>query len=250
MKKIYILIVFALVLCTGAVQAQRRIDQNTNTWFMYFGSHKFSKKWGLHAEGHIRRSDVVAEAQQHLLRFGLNYHFQENAFVTAGYCYVDTWAYGTQPAASRFPENRWWEQVQVRSQVGRLEWVNRLRLEQRYVKVPVRQPDNSFAPGDAVYTNRMRWLNRVSIPFKGQKIEEKSFYLSLYDEVMVNFGKKVRFNTFDQNRAYAAIGYRLPKWGRLELGYMHQLIAKGDGILLEENHTLMLSLSSSVPLRK
>jgi hypothetical protein len=233
------------------IQAQsiRKTTNNNHGWFMYFGDHKFSKKWGLHLETQVRRHDVVSDWQQLLLRPGINYHFSDNAFATVGYCYVHTWPYGEFASKSEFPENRWWEQIQYKTQTGRIEWVNRLRLEQRFVHNPVAQDDGTFAAGDAVYSNRMRWLNRVSIPFKGDKIADKSLYITAYDEVLVSFGKNVQNNLFDQNRAYIALGYRLPKVGRLELGYMNQLLLKSDGVRLENNHTLMVGLSSNIALR-
>ena len=45
---------------------------NTNTWFMYFGDHKFSEKCGVHLEAQLRRSDIVGTPQQLVLRTGLN----------------------------------------------------------------------------------------------------------------------------------------------------------------------------------
>lgn len=41
---------------------------------------------------------------------------------------------------------------------------------------------------------------------------------------MVNFGEKVGLNLFDQNRAYVALGYKVPKLGRLEVGSVIRLL--------------------------
>lgn len=242
----------AMALLTAFVQAQsiRNTANNTNAWFMYFGTHKFAKKWSLHVEAQVRRADFVNGWQQLLLRSGLNYHFNDNAFASAGYCFVETWPYGELPVQAQFPENRYWQQLQLRTQTGKAEWVNRLRLEQRFVKSPVLQPDDTYQPGDAVYSNRMRWLNRVSIPFKGQKIGPNSLYITAYEEILVSFGKNVKFNVFDQNRAYIALGYNIPKLGRLEAGYLNHLILRGNGLNLENNHTFMLSLASNISLMK
>jgi hypothetical protein len=213
-----------------------------HAWFMYFGSHKLSKHWGLHLEAQIRRADFIGAPQQLLFRPGINYYINGQAFATFGYAFIETNPYGDQPVKATFPENRFWEQLQLKNQVGRFEWVSRFRLEQRFSKLPVQQTNLSYEPGDAIYTNRFRLLNRFSIPFKGKTIEDKSFYLSMYDELFVNFGKNVKYNIFDQNRVYLAIGYRMPKLGRLELGYLNQLIFKGDGIKVENNHTLQVGL--------
>lgn len=239
------------VLLSGSAKlhAQRQYATHSNGWFMYFGSHKFAEKWGLHAEVQLRRFNIVTDDQQLLLRAGINYHFGPNAFVTAGYCFVQTAPYGNFPVKAAFPENRAWQQIQVKNQLSRFEIVSRFRSEQRFVNSPVYR-DSVWQPGEAVYSNRFRFLNRVSVPFKGKTIEEKSFYVSAYDEIFINAGKNIAFNIFDQNRLYAAIGYRIPKVGRLEIGYLNQLILKADGIKVENNHTLQVGLSSAIELRK
>lgn len=238
-----------LAVFTLNMNAQRQFGTHTNGWFMYFGAHKFAEKWGLHAEVQVRRFNVVTDDQQLLLRTGINYHFGPNVFVTAGYCFVQTAPYGVFPAKAAFPENRAWQQVQIKNQLSRFEIVSRFRSEQRFVNNPVYR-DSVWQPGDAQYSNRFRFLNRVSVPFKGKTIEEKSFYITAYDEIFINAGKNIAFNIFDQNRLYAAIGYRIPKLGRLEIGYLNQLILKSDGIKVENNHTLQIGLSSAIELRK
>ena len=249
-KILYSLIILCGLACSHHAAAQRIHTDNQNAWFSYVGNHALNDRWGLHLEAVLRRSDWVAKDQQILLRGGINYYLNKQVTLTAGYCFVETYPYGEFAAKSSFPEHRLWEQFQYKSQTGKVELVNRLRLEQRFVHSPALQADSTYAAGDAVYTNRFRVLNRISIPFKGKTIEDKSFYLSLYDELFVNFGKKVGMNIFDQNRAYAAIGYKIPKVGRLEIGYMLQTIVKSDGIKIEDNHTLQIGLLANMPFSK
>ena len=224
---------------------------NNNTWFMYLGNHKISEKWGVHLEAQLRRNDYVAKPQQLLLRTGINYYFNNQVFVTAGYCFVETYPYGEFPAKATFPENRLWEQFQIKTQLKRVEWVSRFRLEQRFSNLPVLNTTQSiYEPGDAVYTNRFRLLNRFSIPFKGETIVDKSLYATVYDEFFINFGKNVAANFLDQNRAYAAIGYKIPSVGKLEIGYMYQTIFKGNGVKIENNHTFQIGLNSTIDFYK
>jgi hypothetical protein len=240
-----------LLLGTLSLNAQntREYANNSNAWFMYFGTHKIADKLSLHLEAQLRRSEGIKSPQQLLLRGGVNYHINPQATITAGYCYVETYPYGDFPAKSDFPENRIWEQLQLKNQVGNFEWISRFRLEQRYVHSPV-LVGTIYEAGDAVYTNRFRLLNRFSIPFKGKTIVDKSFYLSVYDEFMINFGKNVQLNLFDQNRIYVAIGYKLPKVGRLEVGYLNQMIVKSDGKKIENNNTLQVGLSCNIDFKK
>lgn len=242
-------IVLLLALFAQSIFAQRQFTNNQPSWFMYFGSHKISEKWGLHLEAQLRRNEFISKPQQLLLRTGINYHFTPNAFATVGYAFVETYPYGGLPAKSSFPENRIWEQIQLKSQQNAFEIISRFRLEQRFVKSPI-QIGQSYEPGGAIFTNRFRILNRVSIPFNGKIINDKSLYISAFDEIMINFGKNVAQNIFDQNRIYLALGYKIPKWGRLEVGYLNQLIIKGDGKNVENNHTMQVGLSSTFDFYK
>jgi Protein of unknown function (DUF2490) len=248
-KKIFLVSICVFMYSPIFSQTNRQYAHNNNSWWMYIGSHKISEKWGLHLEAQLRRSDFVKQKQQLLLRTGINYHFNAQASATFGYCFVSTGQYGGFPAKSEFPEHRLWEQIQLKSMYGKVEMVNRFRLEQRFSNLPIAN-NGIFEPGDAVYTNRFRLLSRFSIPLKGKSIEDKSWYVSFYDEFFVNFGKNVGLNIFDQNRAYLALGYKIPQLGRLELGYLNQLIFRSDGIRVENNRTLFLGLSSNIDFYK
>lgn len=249
MKRVIVVFAFFLqgIVVYGQSTSYHQYANNLNCWLMYFGDHKVSDKWGVHLEMQVRRNDFLSNSQQLLLRPGLNYHLNGQVMATVGYAYIKTYPYGDFAVKSEFPEHRLWEQIQIKTPLAPFEWVSRFRLEQRFSNLPVRNATSgSYAPGDAVYTNRFRLLNRFSLPFKGKVIADKTLYASVYDEFMVNFGKKVAANVFDQNRLYLALGYKIPKAGKLEVGYMFQAIQKADGVKIERNHTLQLGFTSTV----
>ncbi len=247
--KVIVCISCLLGVLKGHSQSQRQYATNWNGWIMYVGNHRLSDKWGAHLEAQWRRSEIILGNQQLLLRTGISYYLNSQVSFTGGYCYVITYPYGELASTATFPENRIWEQLNMKNAIGSVEIINRFRLEQRYVYSPVLK-NGEYEPGDAIYTNRVRWMNRYSIPFKGKNIEDKSVYITFYNELYINFGKNVRYNIFDQNRAYAALGYKVPTLGRLEIGYLHQAIFRADGIRVEQNHTLQLGLTSTIEFRK
>lgn len=218
---------------------------------MLFGQIKISKHWNVGFETQCRRNDWGRLPQQLLLRTGINYELNKNVTLTSGYCFVKTYPYGKFPVQMAFPENRIWEQVQFKHQIGRLEQINRIRLEQRFSNLPILNSDSLYKIGKSIYTNRLRILNRFSVPFKGKEIVDNSLYLTLYDELFFGFGKQIGTNFIDQNRAYIAIGYKIPKLGRLEIGYMQHTVFKNANIntkgqitqIIENNHTLQLALN-------
>src|SRR5690606_18991343 len=127
----------------------------------------------------------------------------------AGYAHAHTSPYGDNPAADDFPEHRIYQQLQLKDQQGIFGLQHRFRLEQRWVTYAGAQ--------QATYLNRLRYQFKVNLPLQGPTIEDKEFYLGLYDEVFINFGPNVGANIFDQNRASAVIGYRLHGNANVEL---------------------------------
>lgn len=213
--------------------SERVKDHNTNGWYMYFGVHKFAERWGVHTELQLRRHNTLKDPLQLLLRTGINYDLAPNAMFTLGYGFIESYPYGDYPAAGKFPEHRLYQQLQLKGNLARLGLSHRYRLEQRWVK----QPTTS----DYTYLNRARYMLKATLPLAGTTLEPKEFFLAAYDEVFVGFGKQVRQNIFDQNRAYGAVGYRFSNTASLELGYLHQLVQKANGIVFEHNHTLQVS---------
>ena len=227
----------------------RKNGNNQNGWLMYFGTLKLNQKWSVHTEAQLRRSEYFSQPQQLLLRIGLNHHFSHGLLATIGYGYIETYPYGIFPVQVQFSEHRLWQQVQHKSSLGGWEWINRLRLEQRWVNLPIADSLAAYHEGSDVFSNRFRLMNRVSIPLFDKKINDGGFYLSFYDEIFVQFGKNVKYNLFDQNRLYGAIGYQWSQAVRLEAGCLLQTLYKPDGIRVEQNHTLQLGLTTTFSLK-
>jgi len=235
---------FIIVLVTHPAfsqNAQRISTVNANGWYNYFGDHAVSERWGVHLEGQWRRHDVITKWQQLLLRPGVNFSPNKNVMFTAGYAFVDTYPYGDFPVTHRFPEHRIFEQVILKHELGKLGLQHRYRLEQRYLGQKINPSDSRIDLWR--YENRFRYMMRMNIPLG----DEKKLYLGVYDEIMVNFGNNVASNLFDQNRAYAALGYSLGKNTKLEIGYLLQTLQQRSGRVIEYNNTFQLSIFSTVP---
>jgi hypothetical protein len=230
-KNISLLIIIFATTLQNNLYCQRVYTNNTNMWWMYSGDHAINKRWGLHAEAQLRMHDFV-NMQQVLVRPGINYHINTQTFLSVGYCFVQTYPYGAFAVKAAFPEHRLWQQLQHKSSIGSIESVNRIRLEQRWNMLP------------------LAIAQRYSVALDKHAIHDKSVYITCFDEAFINFGKHVQANVFDQNRIFGGIGYKVPKWGRLEFGYLNQLLIKPDGLKIENNHTILLSLLSNIALAK
>ena len=182
-------------------------QDKTGNWLMYFGMNKLSDKFSLHTEVQYRNHTLIPNnTEQLLLRTGLNYHFSNKAFVTAGYAYIPSYVFESEQKAPETEEHRIWQQFILTNKINRIKFEHRYRIEQRWV--------------NRTYKNRFRYRLMLFIPLNKSKIEEKTWFLGFYDEVFVNAEKTF----FDRNRLYGALGYQVTKSIGLQVGMMHQQV--------------------------
>ncbi len=235
MKKFILLAFFALTF--NVSNSQNRItDVNNNLWFLVHGDYKISDKVGLDSEVHLRVANMGDSKQQTLLRPSVYYQAHEQVRFYFGYTYINTYPYGDRPVAARTPEHNLWAQATVNHNINKLGLSHRYRLEQRWVGNVVATPDGHNVEG-STHKNRLRY--RITAKFNLPN--QDKFYVALFDEIFVNYGKNVGTNFFDQNWIYGGIGCKLNEQSNLELAYQWQVIEKSGGVYEESNNTFQLS---------
>ncbi len=242
---------FLITLFAFTLRAQEQeVATQWNSWWMYFGNHRLSEKWSLHTEYQWRRSDVIKDWQQSLARVGMDYRTSDNAMVTAGYAWIVSFPYGQQPIDFTSDEHRIWQQLILTQRSGRFNFQHRYRLEQRWLEEVEASDSGDPVSTGRRYQNRARYRLFVAIPFNQLRMGPGAWFLGLYDEVFLGFGKNVsKKNILDQNRLYSALGYQFNEHGNLQLGYLFHQVFKGDGIRREDNHTLQVALTYNFDFR-
>ncbi len=219
-------------------------DSNGNLWLNYVGDHPIlGTKWGIHLEGQARRAELGDDWQQLLLRPGVNYQLTPDTMLSMGYGYVETHRYGDFPALHDFPEHRFWQQVAHNRKWLGLDWTHRLRLEQRWIGEMEKDSGGDWDVDRWRYENRLRYMLRANLPLT----PSKNTYLTMSDEIFMNFGSNVKCNEFDQNRAFIGIGYKFDPTTKLEVGFMEQTVQRRGGKIWENNHTPVIWLVSTHP---
>ena len=221
-------LIFSFFLQNGIGQNSRITDRNSIGWFNNFTTIKFSSKWSSHLEYQWRRENIVKDWQQSLFRIGVNYQVNNKLTLRAGYAWIETFPYGDislQAAGKRFPEHRAFQMATITDNAGRVEISNRFMLEQRwlgrYTNAALTKPD------DFLFLNRLRYMFRMQMAIGRKKIEDKTPYAAIYDELFIGFGKNVNENVFDQNRLGILLGYRFNKKFRVEGGFLQQIVQLG-----------------------
>ena len=244
---------FFIASAVGLPQDSGRLsDVNAHAWYMYFGDHRFTDKspWGLHFDGQVRRQGIGQKWQQLLIRPGINYDLSDNLQVSSGYAFIKSHPYGDVPAPLTTPEHRLWQQLIVKHKAGRVGLTHRYRLEQRFVGIKVPNDNGQGRLDRYDYRNRFRYFLKGVVPVARDTQGRTKYYIGMYNEFMLNFGAGLRNNIFDQNRAYAAFGFRVPKLGNVEVGYLQQTVQQGNGRVIEYNHTFQVGFFSTAPFKR
>ena len=193
-----------------------------NGWLASFNTFKLNNKLSLHFDAQLRSNNDLEHVQTLLLRSGLNVHVGKNWILTAGYAYIGG-RRSTGTVARLMPEHRIWQQVIFNHKLKNIPITHRFRFEERFISAHRIINDDLERTGfNDRY--RFRYFVRGIVPFSSQPTFSKGLFVALQNEVFLNVAKKSAVNgkTFDQNRLYAAIGYRLPGKLDLEAGYMNQ----------------------------
>ena len=212
-----------------------------SAWLASFNTIKLAKKWSLHLEMQVRSTDNWEQVQTVLPRVGLNYHVKTNQILTAGYAYIPNRVNAFDESAL-LAEHRIWQQYIINQKAGNLVITHRFRLEERFVPA-ARLENNDLAVAERKYSTRLRYFARAVIPFKKQQPFVKGAFIGLQEELFFNISDRQNVNGkwFDQNRAYAALGYRFSKKFDAEIGYLNQYTEKSTGQPNVINNILQLA---------
>jgi hypothetical protein len=253
----YIVLIISVLLFYKTSYSQKSIHNQQHAWITYQGNHKLTSKWGLHTEYQWRRSDYFQDWQQSLARIGLDYHFQPNAFLSAGYGNIITFQYGSLPVNHSFNEHRIWEQFTQTSTVGRVAIQHRYRLEQRFLE-SYEKLGSEFVRSSTLFRNRIRYRALAYIPINKPTMTDNTLFININDEVFLGFGQGIGTNILDQNRFQTAIGWKFDSKCMIQIGYLNQYVVKNakaiqkDIVLdqAENNHTVTIGITYNFDFTK
>jgi hypothetical protein len=212
MKHIFWILGFILIF--NHTQAQER-NGETGAWYMYYWQWKTESKWGLQGDLQSRNWDAGADMEQIMLRGGVTFTPASGVLLTQGYGHIISGAMGESKAVSH--EERLYQEALLNHQpMNRIFLKHRFRFEQRWVH-------------NQDFRTRYRYALFANIPLNKSKMERKTIYLAMYNEVFINGQRKIgdgrSVELFDRNRAYVALGYGLFDHVNVQLGYMRQTTA-------------------------
>lgn len=236
-------------------QSTRITTHNSIGWYNYFGTFKVSKKWSIHSEYQLRRSEFITQWQQSLLRLGINYQVNPEIQIRVGYGWIETFPYGEIPIngmGKDFTEHRIFQMVTISDKISLVDVSHRFMLEQRwmgsYSNLNLEHED------EYTFLNRIRYMLRVQLPLKGKEIADRTPYVAVYDELFIGFGSNVKENVYDQNRIGMMLGYRFNPVIRVEAGYLNQILQLAREVdnknVFQVNSGFILNANFNIDLSK
>jgi hypothetical protein len=224
MKFFYTLLLFLACnfLCA---QTEKNITQQSLLWTRYYNLLTISDKWSLHSEFDNRI--FISTIKENLFMFRVNgrYKINKNTEIGSGFSYFSV---TTQEPEINFdfntPEYRGQQDITWKKELGNSTINQRFQIEERFFHNANKQ---SLLPG-TTYNWRFRY--RFQADFNCWKKKDQYLKTIVYDEIMINAGRNIINNTFDQNRIYAAFQYGINKSMALELGYLKSYQKRASGV--------------------
>ena len=243
--RILLLLLIIIPSFSFAQGTEKEIHNREQLWLGYFNQTRLSKRWGLWLDVHYRRTDNFVERPfQFLVRPAVTFYIKDNLRANAGYAFVNH--FPAEGLETSRPENRFWQQIwwnQKYSSFSTLQW---LRFEQRFV----RKAANDQLQDGYNFNYRLRYNFSFFIPLKGKELAAHVPFVAIMDEVFLNFGERIVYNTFDQNRFFAGFGYMFTSHLNAQLGYMHVFQQESSGTSYWSTHAIRFFVFHTLDFRK
>ena len=166
------------------------------TWNVLTGKLTFNKKLFTMAEVQVRSQHMYKDFTYYEYKAGIGYNFPKSfsAMLAMGhYMTYDPLVAGDFKGSIQNNEFRIWEQFVLENNINRVKIEHRYRIEQRFTSTG--------------YKNRFRYRFNSIIPLNHKKIDPKTWFLSISNEVMINNESPY----LEQNRIFFGGGYELNK---------------------------------------
>lgn len=227
-----------------AFSQTKEFETEEQTWFGYFNQTRFTDKSGMWLDLHLRfTGNYVDNVALSIARAGYTYYLSDQVKLTAAYAYATRYSTTAGPDV---PEHRPWQQIQWTEKKNGFSLMQWVRLEERFR----RRVSAGELTDDYNFNYRIRYNMAFTIPLKGKQVVAKTPFIFANNEVMINFGKEIVYNHFDQNRAFVGLGYQFTSHLNAHLGYMYvfQQLASGNQYL--HINAIRLFVFHNLDLRK
>jgi len=235
-----ITILFTLIfIASGYGHAQKSTTHQNLYWLRYYNQLSINQKFIWHNEIEERRFFQNNKANNLIIHSRLHYKIKPNLDVAAGLTYSEQGSQSPNTTTNfKVPEIRPVQELNYTLPISRkFALQQRLRLDQRFIR------SNDGSELQHGYRFNLRFRLSFQLLYKlNSDTSKKQTTVKIANELMINAGKNITYNQFDQNRIYIAIQQDFNKNIALELGYLkiYQQKAVGNQFLNRDIFRLSL----------
>lgn len=217
--------------------------EQTQFWTSINSTTRISKHWGMIADIHLRRDNFISDPNFYFLRLGAAYWLNDQISFVGGAAAL--WLATDTDAGRKYAlERRIYQQALWRAVIGKITFLQRVRIEQRWQEV---LNTNSGLRDRLRFSSRFRFLISAAVQaFKDPRLPRPV----LSNEILFHAGREIIYNTFDQNRLFLGFNQRISKSLTIDYGYMMVYQQRYTGNQYDLNHTFRLFLYYSPDFRK
>jgi len=207
-----LLVSLFFILSFVRVGAQTSYTQES--WWDYLNQNRYSDKWGSWIDVQSKLKDhYVNSINANEFTLGASYFQNKHFKYTGAITYVDNFPNSSH--SFHVAEYRPWQMIQLNTSTSKSKWLQWLRLEERFKETTI----NFNERGNFDFNYRLRYYLLAQFPLTKYKYEKGSVSFVTSEELYLNFGKNIIYNTFDQNRFFLGFYYYMNKDNILQLGY-------------------------------
>lgn len=245
MKKICILFVFFV--CLLNVKAEKNILHQKQFWYGYVLNLKIHNKFILQADLQERQFMRPFKQNQAYFRstfrtilkpnidlgFGLGY-FNNNVDLSVDYNLFTS-------------EIRPYLEFNAKQPFKYVSLSHRMKLESRFQQ---NIDGQNVIKGFHFSNMRFRYQFGIDVQLNKPKEDKHSLKLKLADEFFINFGKKITYNTFDQNRLIVGLQYAPIKKIAIEADYINLFQQSSSGSKYYNRNIFRFLIIHNIEIKK
>jgi len=227
--------------------AEKKVTNQGMIWYAYFLNLKINDRFAIYTDIQERHFIHPAKQSQFLFRSSFNTTLTSNWDLGVGLSFALS---NTTPLVDydlEAPELRPHIEVNNRQKLKNVIVWHRYRMEARF---PYQVNGNTLGDGFKFSNIRFRYQLALDFIVRKPKEERHALRISLRDEIMLNFGKHIKYNLFDQNRLNIAFQYLPIKQVAIEVGYMHLFQQREAGDAYFNRHILRFAVINNIALAK
>jgi hypothetical protein len=170
--------------------------------------------WGGFVEAQVRSNALFDQVNYYEVKGGISYDLGPAFSVMVATGRYHSYNFRDLADGPQILETRLWEQITMSQNVERLKFEHRYRIEQRWFGEST--PENQALLGR--FRNRIRYRLNLMIPLNALTIQPKTVFVSIYDELFLNF----KAPYLERNRFYAGLGYQIDRNWIVQTGWLNQ----------------------------